>query len=149
MSINVKKILVPVDFSSVSQDSLEYAAAMAEKFSAEILILNVVEESGNWSVGLGDPVHVKERWEQEEAQKSREELEKLSSVLPENVTCTIKVYSGDVSGNIISCIQTERCDLLIMGAHGSSGVLSDWLGGVAYKVSKKAPCPVLMVRHQG
>lgn len=149
MTISVGKILVPVDFSSVSSLSLEYAAAMAEKFSAELLVLNIIEEAGSFSVGLGDPVHVKERWEKESIDKAKAAIRDLASALPEDIKVSIEVYSGDVAEGIITCLQRERCDMLIMGAHGSSGVLSDWLGGVAYKVSKKATCPVLMVRQQG
>src|SRR4051794_14436625 len=41
--LQIKKILVPVDFSASSQKALAYASAFARQFSAELLLLNVVE----------------------------------------------------------------------------------------------------------
>lgn len=148
MTVNVKKILVPVDFSIVSSKSLEYAVAMAKSFGSEILLVHVVEESSTWGVELNDPVNIKERWEKEEFSKARATLEEYSSSLPSSLKVTTQVFAGDVASLIVACLIEEKCDMLIMGAHGSSGILSDWLGGVAYKVSKKAPCPVLMVRQK-
>lgn len=148
MAVNVKKILVPVDFSAVSFKSLEYAAAMGKSFNSEILLVHVVEESNTWGVELNDPVNIKERWEKEEFAKARTTIDEYLSTLPSSLKVSTKVLAGDVASLIVACLVEEKCDMLIMGAHGSSGILSDWLGGVAYKVSKKAPCPVLMVRQK-
>lgn len=149
MAVNVNKILVPVDFSPVSSKSLEYAVTMAESFSAELLFIHVVEESSSWGVELNDPVNVKERWEEEAFAKAKSALDELILSVPDSLKVSKNVYSGDIASVIVACLSEEKCDMLIMGAHGSSGILSDWLGGVAYKVSKKATCPVLMVRGNG
>jgi nucleotide-binding universal stress UspA family protein len=148
MAVNVKKILVPVDFSAVSSKSIEYAVAMAESFSSEVLLLHVVEESTTMGLGLNDPVNIKGRWEKEEFSEACATLNELATSLPSSLKVVTKVLTGEVGSSIVACLIAEKCDMLIMGAHGSSGILSDWLGGVAYKVSKKAPCPVLMVRQK-
>jgi len=149
MTINVNKILVPVDFSLVSPLSIEYAASMAEKFDAQVLVINVVESEAVFSVGLSDPVNVKDKWDKEAHGESKAKLIELCDKLSQSVKVETRVCSGDVSASILACLSKDKCDMLIMGAHGSSGVLSDWLGGVAYKISKKAACPVLMVRQNG
>ena len=41
--IDLKRILVPVDFSKFSGNALRYACALAEKFSAEVHLLHVTD----------------------------------------------------------------------------------------------------------
>jgi len=38
-------------------------------------------------------------------------------------------------------------DLIVLGTHGRSALVHLLLGSVAEKVVRKAPCPVLTVRH--
>ena len=40
----------------------------------------------------------------------------------------------------------SRCDLIVMGSHGRSGLGRLLMGSVAEAVLRKAPCPVLTVR---
>ena len=43
--------------------------------------------------------------------------------------------------------QSEKIDLIMLGTHGRSPMAHLLMGSVAEKVVRKAPCPVLMVRH--
>ncbi|MFN5518341.1 MAG: universal stress protein, partial [Bacteroidota bacterium] len=43
MSLNIKRILVPTDFSEISLNALDYAATIAAKDDAEIILLHVYE----------------------------------------------------------------------------------------------------------
>jgi universal stress protein A len=40
-----------------------------------------------------------------------------------------------------------KIDLIVMGTHGHTGLVHVLLGSVTEKVVRKAPCPVLTVRH--
>ena len=43
LQVEIRKVLVPVDFSEPSRDALNYAVALTRPFKAEILLLHVVE----------------------------------------------------------------------------------------------------------
>jgi nucleotide-binding universal stress UspA family protein len=43
--IDLRRILVPTDFSKSSDNALTYAVAFAEKFGAEVLLLHVVQDA--------------------------------------------------------------------------------------------------------
>src|SRR5262245_32563924 len=53
--IDLKRILVPTDFSKYSKSALGYAAALAEKFGSELFLLHVVQNLG---VMIPDMVNV-------------------------------------------------------------------------------------------
>ena len=48
---------------------------------------------------------------------------------------------------IIRFAKDKDIDLIVMGTHGHTGLAHVLLGSVAEKVVRKAPCPVLTVRH--
>src|SRR5215468_9539077 len=41
--LNLKKILVPIDFSAMSKKAFQYALRFAERFGCEIVLLHVIE----------------------------------------------------------------------------------------------------------
>ena len=48
---------------------------------------------------------------------------------------------------IIEIARKHEVDLIVMGTHGRTGLAHALLGSVAEKVVRKAPCPVLTVKH--
>ena len=74
-------------------------------------------------------------------------LQKLLAEQP-SVTCDEEtVIMGDPVSTIIRVAEEEHVDLIVMGTHGRTGLAHALLGSVAEKVVRKAPCPVLTVRH--
>ena len=61
-----------------------------------------------------------------------------------NVRTIVKV--GDPVFQIVEYARLESIDLIVMGTHGRSGVAHLFLGSVAERVVRTAPCPVLTVR---
>jgi Universal stress protein UspA and related nucleotide-binding proteins len=43
--------------------------------------------------------------------------------------------------------QKKGNDMIVMGSHGRTGIAHILLGSVAEKVTRKAPCPVLIVKQ--
>ncbi len=146
MSLTIKKILVPIDFSDVSSSALRYGASLADEYGANLVVLTVADDDSSWVVDLSDRVHVKERWREEKVKEGERLLEDFCRAVLGERDYEKAVAVGDPANEIITCCSKEKADMLIIGAHGNTGVVSDWLGGVAYTVSKKAPCPVLMVK---
>ena len=146
MSLTIKKILVPIDFSDVSSSALRYGASLADEYSAQLTVLTVADDDSSWVVDLSDTVHVKERWREDRVKEGERLLEDFCRPILGDREYAKEVRVGDPANEIVSCCMRDNADMLIIGAHGNTGVVSDWLGGVAYTVSKKAPCPVLMVK---
>ncbi|RCK80767.1 MAG: Universal stress protein family [Candidatus Ozemobacter sibiricus] len=141
--INIKKILVPIDFSETAELSLRYAASFAMEFGSQIHLLHVIEEEAMHPGNLEDPLHTMERWEKEAAEKlaalaARDQYKSLE--------ISHAVRGGLTYETIIDEAQAKGVDLIIIGAHGESGFVDAWLGGTSYEVARKAPCPVLTVK---
>jgi universal stress protein A len=141
--IDVKRILVPVDFSKSSGNALRYGCALAEKFSAEVHLLHVTDP-------LKGPGYLPppEEWLEELQQQARKELEKLPEPgLAGRLSVRREIRSGFPFTEIIGYAREHGIALIVMGTHGRSGLAHVLLGSVAERVVRKAPCPVLTVRH--
>ena len=143
----VKKILFPTDFSETAAYAWEHAATFAKEFEAEVLLLHVQV-----------PLHptaeaylTGEQWErmyQETAREATEQMEKLvQEAALEPDLAKLELRTGIAFEQIIKAAREHGADLIVMGTHGRTGLAHALLGSVAEKVVRKAPCPVLTVRH--
>ena len=143
--INLKTILVPIDFSVSSSTALDYAAAFGTDFGAQIHLLCVVEEESLTANIGGDPLNTKESWR-------KENLKKLEEFIPEkykDLDLIKRVEGGLTYEAILKYARENNIDLIIMGANGQTGFIESWLGGNTYEVARKAPCAVLTVKPEG
>jgi nucleotide-binding universal stress UspA family protein len=146
--IDLHRILVPTDFSKYSQNALTYAVAFAEKFGAELHLLHVVQDLAVFipdMIAVAPPVvpSVKEMTAAVYAAFDRLiEQNKL-----ERFTFQRAVREGSPFYEIIRFAEEENIDLIVLGTHGHGGLAHMLLGSVTEKVVRKAPCPVLTVRH--
>lgn len=147
LKFNLKKILVPTDFSPHSLSALHYAAAMAKHSDAEIILLHVMENYQD-NAALNQVINV--------ANAIKKEVNaKLMQIKTENmdlwgIKITVRLESGKIYKGITDVLNEEGIDLVVMGTHGSSGVDSIEryiLGSNAYRVIRVAECPVITVRE--
>ena len=145
--IDLKRILVPTDFSKFSQNALSYAIALADKFGAELYLLHVVQNLG---VMIPDMVNVVPPIMPSNEQMTSAVREALGKVIKDNKLERFKtkpeVRLGTPFYEIIQFAKETDADLIVMGTHGHSGLAHVLLGSVTEKVVRKAPCPVLTVR---
>ncbi len=149
MTIEIKRILLPTDFSSYSATATNYACQMATKFDAELHLLHTLEvhlaSTPGFGMGLALPQYVHE---------SRLAAEKaLTSVLDPQWLVGRKVVQAVVEGSpkveIVRYARTQEIDLIVLATHGRSGLAHIIIGSVAESVVRTAPCPVLTVRPEG
>jgi nucleotide-binding universal stress UspA family protein len=144
MHIQLQNICVPVDFSDTSAAALNYAKALADAFQARLHLLHVLM---NWIPDSDIPINPQIYVELETS--ARKQLEKqLTNQEREKYQARLELISG-VSGfvEIVRYARDQNIDLLVMGTHGRGPIAHMLLGSVAEKVVRKAPCPVLTVRH--
>jgi nucleotide-binding universal stress UspA family protein len=146
--IDLHRILVPTDFSKYSQAGLTYAAAFAEKFGAEMTLLHVVQDL---AVFIPDMVTVAPPLGPSVDQLSAAARTAFDRIIQENhlekLTIHREVRQGTPFYEIIRFAREGDFDLIVMGTHGHTGLAHVLLGSVTEKVVRKAPCPVLTVRH--
>src|SRR5262245_8705221 len=146
--IDIKRILLPTDFSKYSRSALTYGGALAEKFGAELYILHVVQNIG---LLIPDMVNVTPPVLPSLEQMGAAVREALAKLIKEagleKFKVEVVVREGSAFYEIVQFAKDQNVDLIVMGTHGHSGLAHMLLGSVTEKVVRKAPCPVLTVRH--
>ena len=146
--ISIATLVVPTDFSDTADVALIYARQFAEAFGSRLHLLHVIEEP---HLGAGaeafygfSMAEVMQKWEAEARGK-------LEALVPEGRRppggVTVAATTGHAFVEIVRYARDVAADLLVMGTHGRGAVSHMLLGSVAEKVIRKAPCPVLVVRH--
>lgn len=144
----VKRILVPIDFSSDSLNALAYATEFATALGAEILLLYVVEPiyyaapADMYAVNANVAALLEEQRHAAEEQFARI-VAKQGKKGPRLRTL---IKTGTASEVIVQRAQAERADLIILATHGRTGLAHMFMGSVAEKIVRTASCPVLTVR---
>ena len=137
----LKRILVPLDFTECAEKALFYAAPLAKQFGAELALLHVIEPVySTASEAMVLPV-VKSEGE------AKRDLEALRGKLPHDVCCEILLRTGRPQFEIVAIAKEHNADLIILSTHGRTGVERLLMGSVAEHVVRHAPCPVLIVRQ--
>ncbi len=143
--LNLKKILVPVDFSEISGKALPWAAYLAAQFDAELTLLYVVDRSMiSYLLGSELISHaVMPFLKQAEADLERMALELSHSSA---VKVSAAVLEGTPYDVICHTAESMSADLIVLTTHGHSGLKHAWLGSTAERVVRQADCAVLTVR---
>jgi nucleotide-binding universal stress UspA family protein len=140
--LEVRTILVPVDFSECSQSAFQIARALARDYRARLVVLHVPTPPP--FVTPGELEKVLQR-----PDGYRGELEdNLRRLYTSDPPAAVEywVQDGGAAAEILGVAEEARCDLIVMGTHGRSGLGRMLLGSVAEKVVRKALCPVLTVK---
>jgi nucleotide-binding universal stress UspA family protein len=139
--IAFERILVPTDFSDVSQRALEYAKHIANQYGSQILLTHVSRPI--------DPITAPEgAWcDNETAQRQiEEELEQRAAALRSEGFQERAISAiGAVQDEILSAASRENADLIVLGAHANTGIERLLYGSDAEALLRKANCPVLVV----
>ena len=146
--IELHRILVPTDFSKHSEVALTYAVALAEKFGAELVLLHVVQDLALFipdAVAVAPPIAAPVEQFVAAARDALERVAKADNL--QHVRVRREVREGTPFYEIIRFAKEGDIDLIVMGTHGHAGLTHVLLGSVTEKVVRKAPCPVLTVRH--
>lgn len=146
MDRQIKKILVPVDFSDYSKNALRYAIDFAKDVSAKLFLIYVVEPiiyPADFSMGQVALPSV----DLELNSRAKEELENLARrEIPEDMKYDVIIKTGKPFVEINETAGEIDADIIIIATHGHTGVEQLLFGSTAEKVVRKAPCPVLTLR---
>lgn len=143
----LKKILCPIDFSEHSVTALKSGIELAEKFDAELHLVNVVSP---FPVLPASPHPVGfdiQNYEQELIENSEESLQELAKKhVPEKAVITLEILRGDASTKIIDYAEENDMDLIVLSTHGTGALKHFLFGSVAEKVIRHSKKPVLTIK---
>ena len=139
----LKKILVPVDFSACSRKALQYAVPFARQFGSQLVLLHVVEPF----VAVPTPEMLPEDNIQVSTAEAEQKLTELGETLGHDVLLTTLVRKGSPHVEIMDTAKELEIDLVILSTHGRTGLDHVLLGSTAEKVVRRLGCPVLVVRE--
>ena len=139
-------ILIAVVFADSSDNAFQMALALADKFSARLLILHVINEPIDLR-GFYVPHISFERLEEEIEQGAQKMME---SFCRQHIGSFENYESMIVPGlpyeEIIKQSEAKAADLIVLGTHGRTGLDHVLFGSTAEKVVRKSRLPVLTVR---
>jgi nucleotide-binding universal stress UspA family protein len=146
----ISKILVAVDGSECANKALDFALALAEKQSASVVILNVMQLPAYGS--SDDPLAYSPSMGgiAKDIRKIHESLlskasERAAAAKP-NIHVTTELREGHPAKQIVAATSEGSFDMVVVG-HGGQGRLKEMLlGGVSERVAHLAQCAVLIVK---
>jgi nucleotide-binding universal stress UspA family protein len=143
------RILVPVDFSTHAKEALRSAKALATLTGAQLDLLHVVEEVMHpafYNTGAISVYDVQPDIEE----KARYHLKRIDEETgPATLPVHYAVQSGYAAAEITDYAKANGIDLIVMATHGLTGLAHFFMGSVAEKVVRTAPCPVFVVKSFG
>ena len=145
----MKKIIVPVDFSDIASDALDFAIDFNKKAKGQLILLHIMEmPSYSFSVIGEVNAHQPEIFltgKLIEGVKAR--LEEWSQrVKSANQDVITKMKFGNPYNFISKEISEEEADLVIIGSRGASGLSEIFVGSNTERVIRMAECPVITVK---
>lgn len=148
MQIQIRRILCPLDFSENSEHALKYAAAFASAYDAELILLHVVEPPVYAIPSYPVVSEFSAETLKEVKEYSEQHMHKMRDLYAANVRLVREeITAGLPFLEIINMAKGTGSDLIVLGTHGRTGLAHMLIGSVAEKVVRKAPCPVLTVKH--
>ena len=147
-----KKIMVPLDGSSLAECVLPHVEAIANGCPVrELILLRIVEPERVYSVSNSpiDPNIAASR-ESERKKSAEEYLQKIADKIDgPGLQCKVKAIVGRIADSLVDYCVENSVDLIIIATHGRSGVTRWVRGSIADKILRSSRIPVLMVRAPG
>jgi nucleotide-binding universal stress UspA family protein len=144
--MQLKSILCPIDFSDFSAAAFQHALSLAEYYKARIVALHIVEL---WRYPFADyAAHEADYAKFSRALSEGGEVQ-LQQFVKEHAAGGLQpelvVHQGNAANDILSFVQEQNMEAIVMGTHGRRGFDRLVLGSTTDRVIRKAACPVLVV----
>lgn len=146
--MNMKRILVPVDFSKEAECAAKVAASIARKTGAEIFLLHMLE----LPVATIDPAEMTSVSSEPQTiyfmKMAREKFHKFEQ-LPffKGIKVVENIQFHHAFAGIIEESKRQKIDLIVMGSQGASGLKEMFIGSNTEKVVRRSEVPVLVIKQ--
>lgn len=148
--MNIRTILVPIDFSASSMDVTHQAASLAARLGARLVVLHVVE----LPAGVSPDTRVRPEGVDRTAsdylcQDAHQRLAPFADAAREHgIEAEARARLGPVVTTILRASHELAADLIVIGTRGRTGLARLVMGSVAEGVARHSHVPVLLVRRE-
>jgi nucleotide-binding universal stress UspA family protein len=122
-----KKILVPLDGSSLAELAAEHAAEVSRRCDAHLIFLRIASPEAT-----------------QEAAKYLFDVNQEANY--QGLDTEAMVRYGSAAERIVATAHELGVDLIILSSHGRTGLARQVFGSVAEEVVRMADCPVTVVK---
>jgi len=155
-----KRVLVPLDGSRYASLALRYATEVAERFGAEVILVQVIRPAapvvdvgtaiGVSAAGSQAAVQAALEADKRNAARARRYLNgRVRAMRARGIQSSCDVLIGDAADSIVGFSEKENIDLVVMTTRGKSGLTRAIMGSVADAVIRRSGKPVLVIRPKG
>ena len=143
-----KSILVPVDGSTISNQVIEKAAAMARAFDSKVTVVCVIDIYAFAGLGMDAAYGQAEYMTAATSEANLAVAQAKQFFDAAGISVKTSVIEGQVIyKTIMEAAESVDADLIVMGSHGRKGLEKLVLGSVAAQVLSHAHLPVMIVRE--
>ena len=138
------KLVVPIDFSECSRSALSWATALASRDNAPIELVHAVHVAPYPApMEFGVPPDLVDNIEERASEQLAKWAEDLSST---GLPVSHSVSREPAVDAICAAADRSGARLIVMGTHGYAGIQRAFLGSVAERTVRMAPCPVFTAK---
>ena len=132
--MTLTSILCPIDFSEATGPLVAYAAALAAGTGAKLLLLHVLEPQP--MLASPSDLDLAQQLAGHHASAERTGAQVSTAIVP----------GTEAAAEIIAAAQRHAADMIVIGAHGRTGLTRFLMGSTAEGVVRTAACVTLLVK---
>ena len=146
----IKKIMVALAFSTHAESLLNYAASLAERLDADLVVANIINERDVQAVRTISAMGYDVKGATYVDGVRAERLAQLASMLAkipfptERIKTVFKI--GNPVDELLKICLAEQADLIVMGVKGRTNLETVFIGSVAEKLFRRSPVTVVSFR---
>jgi len=140
----IKRILIATDGSEYTKEAVSTGLRLAKILGAEVTALYVIDQTSFVSFPIDSSIVSVYSLLENEGKRAVDEVKKEGD--QQGIKVTPVVVEGSPTRKIVE--MAADFDLVVIGTLGRSALSKLFMGSVAERVTRYAPCPVLVVRNR-
>ena len=150
-----ERIIVPLDGSRLSAQSIPFAAEIGKRFDSEVVLVRVLPPPGPTTIpvdintgNIGDIISqdVTAKEVESPANAKRYLMNWAQSLKTQGVKTSYQVTIGTPAKSIMEMAQAQQASLIVMMSHGRGWFKRAMMGSVADEILRGSAVPVLIIR---
>jgi nucleotide-binding universal stress UspA family protein len=152
-TLRIRTVLVATDFSESAAAALVYGRELAKAFGATLHVVHVLDDVWSQMTGLTGFPQYGPAMEQLRADLQSGAESQLEALLTgedrrDLRATTAVVVSRHAAQAIVDYAKAHDIDLIVAGTEGRGAVGQMFIGSVAERLVRTAPCPVFTIRQK-
>jgi nucleotide-binding universal stress UspA family protein len=140
----MENILVPIDFSEVSQNALNYAIRLAEPLKCKIILFHDIYPVQT-ATDVGEYVYPYNLDTETKHVLNKKMDDLIEYVKSQNVSVDKIIHKGILTDDISGIVKNRKIDLIITGTGGTEGFDAFFFGTNSEHIFENVSCPVLIL----